>query len=89
MEPNRTSLEHPAHARFTRGVQVADVRPLKPKPDGPYSAGETAALLGVHINTVRGWCDSEELRFFRTPGGHRRITTQAIDEMLARRLAAA
>lgn len=69
-------------------TQVADARPLNAKPDGPYSAGEVAALLGVHINTVRAWCETGELACFRTAGGHRRITAKAIDEMLSKRLAA-
>ena len=69
-------------------THVADVRPLIAKTDGPYSVGEVARLLGVHVDTVRDWCAGGELACFRTAGGHRRITTKAIDEMLARRLAA-
>lgn len=66
---------------------MADVRPLRARPDGPYSVGDVAALLGVHVDTVRDWCTSGALACFRTEGGHRRITAKAIDEMLARRLA--
>lgn len=65
------------------------MRPLNAKPDGPYSAGEVARLLGVHVDTVRDWCTAGELACYRTAGGHRRITAKAIDEMLSRRLAAA
>ena len=71
---------------FTGTVQVADVRPASAKASGPYSPGECADLLGVHVDTVREWCNSGELACFRTPGGHRRITAKAIDEMLAKRL---
>ena len=69
-------------------THVADVRPLNAKTDGPYSVGEVARLLGVHVDTVRDWCVGGELACSRTAGGHRRITARAIDEMLARRLAA-
>lgn len=67
-------------------IVVQSERSLGP---GPYTVGEAAALLGVHPNTVLNWCSAGKLRFFRTPGGHRRIAAQALDEMLAATLAAA
>lgn len=67
-------------------VQGAHARPPTPPRDGPYSVGGVARLLGVHVDTVRDWCNAGELACFRTPGGHRKITAQAIDEMLVKRL---
>lgn len=54
-----------------------------------YSAGKVAALLGVHINTVRRWCDDGTLACVQPRGGkHRRIPAAAVkalrDSMLAK-----
>jgi len=37
------------------------------------SLARACAILGVNESTVRRWADSEKIRCFRTPGGHRRF----------------
>jgi excisionase family DNA binding protein len=37
------------------------------------SLARAKAILGVNESTVRRWADSEKIRSFRTPGGHRRF----------------
>lgn len=38
-----------------------------------YAIGEFAEELGVHTETVKRWCRSNDLDYTRTPGGDRRI----------------
>jgi len=38
-----------------------------------YAIGEFAEELGVHPETVKRWCRSDDLDYTRTPGGDRRI----------------
>lgn len=35
--------------------------------------GRACEILGVNESTVRRWADAEQIRCFRTPGGHRRF----------------
>lgn len=44
--------------------------------------GEAAALLGVHVGTVRRWTREGRLDEVRTPGGHRRIPRSAAERLL-------
>jgi excisionase family DNA binding protein len=44
--------------------------------------GEAAQVLGVDATTLRGWADAGEVRFFRTPGGHRRFDREDLDRLL-------
>jgi excisionase family DNA binding protein len=37
------------------------------------TTGEVALRMHVDARTVVHWCDSGKLKYFRTPGGHRRI----------------
>lgn len=37
------------------------------------SSTEAAALLGVHVASIKRWADQGRLRCVRTPGGHRRF----------------
>ncbi len=54
-----------------------------------YSISEAADLLGVSINTVRRWVDSDVLAGWRTnpeqPGAARRVDADAVDRILADR----
>src|SRR4030095_5268798 len=41
--------------------------------------------LGVSLRTVQLWSEAGLLRAWKTPGGHRRILTSSVDELLQRR----
>ncbi len=45
-----------------------------------YTTGEAANLLGVHVNTMRQWCDQGKIQAHRTsaPIGHWRITRSVL-----------
>ena len=49
------------------------------------STREAADRLGVSLRTVQLWSEAGLLRAWKTPGGHRRILTASIDELLQRR----
>jgi excisionase family DNA binding protein len=49
------------------------------------STREAADRLGVSLRTVQLWSEAGLLRAWKTPGGHRRILTASIDELLKRR----
>ncbi len=49
------------------------------------STREAAERLGVSLRTVQLWSEAGLLRAWKTPGGHRRILTASIDELLKRR----
>ncbi len=44
---------------------------------------QAAKILGVHPATLRNWADAGIIPSFRTAGGHRRFTREAIDSFLA------
>jgi excisionase family DNA binding protein len=48
-----------------------------------YRVGQVAAAIGVHRDTVRGWCRSGKLPCMKTPGGHYRISAAIVDAMVA------
>jgi excisionase family DNA binding protein len=49
------------------------------------STREAADRLGVSLRTVQLWSEAGLLRAWKTPGGHRRILTASVDELLRRR----
>jgi excisionase family DNA binding protein len=49
------------------------------------STREAADRLGVSLRTVQLWSEAGLLRAWKTPGGHRRILTSSIEELLQRR----
>lgn len=49
------------------------------------STREAADRLCVSLRTVQLWSEAGLLRAWKTPGGHRRILTSSIDELLKRR----
>jgi excisionase family DNA binding protein len=49
------------------------------------STREAADRLGVSLRTVQLWSEAGLLRAWKTPGGHRRILTSSVDELLERR----
>jgi excisionase family DNA binding protein len=49
------------------------------------STREAADRLGVSLRTVQLWSEAGLLRAWKTPGGHRRILTSSVDDLLKRR----
>lgn len=49
------------------------------------STREAADRLGVSLRTVQLWSEAGLLRAWKTPGGHRRILTASVEELLERR----
>lgn len=49
------------------------------------STRDAADRLGVSLRTVQLWSEAGLLRAWKTPGGHRRILTTSVDELLQRR----
>lgn len=45
---------------------------------------EAAAILGVALRTAQLWVESGTLRAWKTAGGHRRITRESVEELLAK-----
>lgn len=43
---------------------------------------EAAALMEVHVDTVRRWVDEGKLSSVRTAGGHRRVHTESVKKYL-------
>ena len=48
------------------------------------SLGEVCSLLEVNETTLRQWADSGRIRAYRTPGGHRRFSAEAVRALIAR-----
>ncbi len=48
------------------------------------SLGEACSLLEVNESTLRQWADSGRIRAYRTPGGHRRFSAEAVRALIAR-----
>jgi excisionase family DNA binding protein len=46
----------------------------------PLSTGEAAAALGVHERTLRRYISLGRIRRHRLPGGHYRISPEAIED---------
>ena len=49
------------------------------------STREAADRLGVSLRTVQLWSEAGLLRAWKTPGGHRRILTSSVDQLIQRR----
>lgn len=47
---------------------------------------DASTFLGVHYTTVRNWADNGEIRYFRTPGGHRRFSVDDLRAFLEERM---
>ena len=49
------------------------------------STRKAAERLGVSLRTVQLWTEAGLLRAWKTPGGHRRILTSSVEQLLQRR----
>jgi excisionase family DNA binding protein len=49
------------------------------------SLKQASEFLGVHYTTLRSWADQGQVRVFRTPGGHRRFSTDDLRRFLEER----
>jgi excisionase family DNA binding protein len=58
------------------------------QPEKYFSTREAAAQLGVALSTVQAWVESGVLPAWKTAGGHRRISIDAIEAMRLRQQAA-
>lgn len=65
-------------------------------PDGSSNARQTwltlgaaSELLGVSESTIRRWADAGDIRSFRTPGGHRRILEDDLQQFMSQAAAVA
>jgi excisionase family DNA binding protein len=50
--------------------------------DRYFRSGELARLLHVDESTVKRWADRGLIRCYRTPGGHRKFTSQQVLEFI-------
>ena len=48
-----------------------------------YSTADIARLLSIDTSTVKRWADSGRLQCYKTIGGHRRFSTQQIQEFIS------
>ncbi|WP_345043572.1 helix-turn-helix domain-containing protein [Georgenia daeguensis] len=51
-------------------------------PAGLLTVGQTAALLGVSVDTVRRWERDGRVAGFRTPTGQRRFRQHDVEQLL-------
>lgn len=51
-----------------------------------YTTGEAAEILNVSVATVQKWSRDGVLEFWNTVGGHRRITRNSLEKMIATRI---
>ena len=58
---------------------------LKPTVDDTLSTLEAAEILGVTRRTVQLWVESGVLIAWKTPGGHRKVTSASVSQMIDKR----
>ena len=46
------------------------------------SVGESAALIGVHVDTLKRWEQDGRITALRTPSGHRRFRRSDVEALL-------
>jgi len=56
-----------------------------PEEHAYLSTQETANLLGVSLRTVQLWVENGVLVAWKTPGGHRRIMSSSVQQIIAER----
>jgi excisionase family DNA binding protein len=57
---------------------------MKPKTSAPLtcSTSEAAKALGISVRTAQLWVENGRLQAWKTPGGHRRILREAVDQLI-------
>lgn len=60
--------------------------PALPSRDDECTTAEAARRLGLAVRSVQLMVDRGELLAWKTPGGHRRVSKQSVEDWLARRL---
>ncbi len=69
---------------------MPDLPDLPAKPHKPkvaksfYTTREAADKLGVSVRTVQMWTESGMLAAWKTEGGHRRVTAESVDALMAK-----
>ena len=48
------------------------------------SLGDACHLLEVSESTLRQWADNGQIRVYRTPGGHRRFSAEAVNALIGK-----
>lgn len=56
-----------------------------PNEDKTLTTREASVLLGVSLRTVQLWVEAGVLNAWKTQGGHRRISAESVDKVLAER----
>jgi excisionase family DNA binding protein len=56
-----------------------------PNDDKTLTTREASVLLGVSLRTVQLWVEAGVLNAWKTQGGHRRISVESVDKVLAER----
>lgn len=51
-------------------------------PTYDLSTSDAAAILGVHVSTVKAWADAGALPCWLTPGKHRRFNRADLERFL-------
>jgi len=59
-----------------------------PEQEQYLTTRETAAKLGLSLRTIQLWVESGVLTAWKTAGGHRRISSSSVEELLRQREAA-
>lgn len=49
--------------------------------DYSLTSGDAARRLGVNVDTVQRWADSDKLPCLRTPGGFRRFRPEDVEKL--------
>jgi len=74
-------------ALLTEMVKAAKVVPMigELSADAFCTSREAAKLLNISVKTAQLWVENGTLHAWKTPGGHRRITRQSIQDLLLER----
>ncbi len=71
------------HRRYTKSTLLMAKRNVfKKSKDTLKSISETSKILGVNKDTLRRWEKTGRIQSIRTPGGHRRYSSNSIKNIL-------